>query len=127
MIDLKAIGGFLDELNALDERMADRGPIKVLPRQASEIPHAPTIKARMDVVQQSLCVRRNYKDAKGHDLPGPAAGVAYDLAEVGNVEEIKTIQQGKDRANPKSTTIVKVGFPSGAHLWFDPSDLDAVP
>lgn len=124
MIDLKAFAAGLEALNAISEKIADRGPIKVLPRPSSEVPNVAALKAELEATLVTLRVRRNYSAAKGHDLIGSAANFQYDLDAVGVVEEVKTVIAGRDRANPSSTTLVRVGFPAGEHLWFDPSDLE---
>lgn len=126
MIDVEVATALLAEIFVLEEKIADRGPIKVLPRPSSDIPNVPELQAAIETRRAKLRVCRNYSDAKGHELQLPAQGAEYDLKEIGVVDEIKNIEVGKDRANPKSSTIVRVEFPSGAHLWFDPNDLDLV-
>jgi hypothetical protein len=120
-LDLTKTLALLAELREVEEEIADRGPIKVLPRPPSEIPDFPKLKARMEQLFVELSVQRNYKKAKGHDLGGPQK---YDLTAVGVVEEVKYVEQGADDANKSSTTLVRVLFPAGEHLWFDPDDLD---
>lgn len=123
-LDLKKAAPRLDELVAIDEKLVDRGPIKVLPRPPGEAPDAPVLKARMAELLLLLQVKRNYAAAKGHDLDGNGNARITDLDAVGTLEEIKTLlRKGQDRALPNATTIVRVGFPNGEHLWFDPADL----
>ena len=122
--DLKKTVDLLAELHEVEERIIDRGPVKVLPRP--DAPDIPKLQARMAVLFGKLHVRRNYDQPKGHDLAANGEAASYDLASVGVVELVKTVAEGKDRALPQSTTIVRVGFPSGEHLWFDPNDLESV-
>lgn len=127
MIDVDQVRKLIAEITAIDEQLADRGPFKVLPRPPSEVPNVVELRGRLEALQARLRVQRNYDSKKGHDVPGPASGVDYDLGAVGVIDDIKAIKAGEDRANPDSTTLVRVDFPSGHHLWFDPSDLEMVP
>lgn len=126
MIDLDKIRPVLDEIHACDEKIADRGPIKVLPRPAAEIPNVPALRARILELQSKVRVKRKPGTAKGHDLLADGSAAPNDLTAIGVLEEIRTIKKGQDRALPTSTTIVRVAFPAGEHLWFDPSDLTIV-
>lgn len=123
-LDVAKAQAILAEINAAEEFIADRGPFKVLPRA---LPDVPALRAKIAELEKRLRVKRSYAKAKGHDLVGdpPVPGL-YDLSAVGVVEEIRSIPKGRDRALPTSTTIVRVGFPASEHLWFDPSDLDAL-
>lgn len=135
-IDLDKVKATLDEITALDEKAADRGPILILPRPASEVPDVKALRARIEDLQKTLRVKRGYKAAKGHDLPGDLAerikagqpvASPYDLSAVGVIDEVKILEKGrKDSALPSATVIVRVGFPAGEHLWFDPHDLELV-
>ncbi len=122
-LDLKLAAANLEALHAAEEKLADRGPIKVLPRPADQIPNVPLLQARIADLLLALQVKRGYAVAKGHDLDGAGNPHGYNLAAVGIIDEIKTVEKGRDRANPNATTLVRVGFPSGEHLWFDPADL----
>ena len=126
MIDVPKFQALLAELHEVEEKLLDRGPIKVLPRPAEEIPNVPLLTARLEAIQVRLRVKRKTAKAKGHDLDNNGAPLGHDLAAVGLVDQIQTIAKGRDRALPTSTTIVRAGFPGGEHLWFDPADLDAL-
>ena len=134
MIDLVKTAALLAELAFIDEKIADRGPIKFLPRPSAEIPDVPKLKARQQECFKALHVRRNYKVAKGHDLDGggnaanPQTKVPYfDLTTVGVVSAIKKVAAGADRSLPAAQTIVQVNYPSGDHLWHAPEDLEHAP
>ena len=45
-LDLAKVRALLAEVYVCDEKIADRGPIKVLPRPADEVPNVPALKAR---------------------------------------------------------------------------------
>lgn len=122
MIDVAKISALLTELVHIEDRIADREPIKVLPRL--DAPDLPKLQARREVLFAQLAAKRNYKTPKGHDLNASGLPSGYDLASVGIISEMKSVPKGKDRALPSSSIIVQVGFPSGEHLWFDPHDLD---
>lgn len=122
-LDLAKIDGLLRDLAACDEKIADRGPIKVLPRPDSEIPNVPVLQTRIKELKQSLQVRRKTTTPKGHDLDNNGSPFPRDFKAVGTIEDVQTIAKGQDRALPKTTVIVRVHFPDGAHLWFDPDDL----
>ena len=122
-LDLAKAAPRLAELVAIDEKILDRGPIKVLPRPAGEAPNVPVLKVRMAELLLLLQVKRNYDAPKGHDLDSNGNPRITELGDVGVLEEIKTLRKGQDRALPNATTVVRVGFPSGEHLWFDPADL----
>ena len=123
-LDLPAIQALLVEMHDCDEKIADRGPIKVLPRPSGEVPDVPKLKARIQEIEHRLRVKRtNTTKAQGHDLNNEGQSAGYDLTAVGIVEEVRSIPKGRDRALPKATTIVRVRFPSGEHLWFDPAAL----
>ena len=65
-LDLPKIERLLEELHACDEKIADRGPFPVLPR---DLPDVPRLKARMAEIHGELDVRRkNVLVAKGHDM-----------------------------------------------------------
>ena len=122
-LDLETIRALLVELGSCDELIADRGPFKVLPRP---LPNVPAIQARVTEIKKRLQVKRKSETAKGPDLDNEKKPIGFDLKAVGTVEALNAIQKGQDRALPKSTTIVRVMFPAGEHLWFDPSDLTMV-
>lgn len=122
MIDLKKFQDLLDEVAHVDEKIADRGPILVIPRPTSEVPNHRALRARHDELFSALSVRRNYKVARGHDL-----NANPDLSAVGIVEEIKQITAGKDAAFPQATVLVRVHYPAGDHLWHPPEDLEPAP
>lgn len=124
MIDVDKVREFLALINEADEKIADRGPIKVLPRPPGEAPNVPALRQAIEDLRGHLHVRRGYKTARGHDLDNAKQPLHYDLAAVGIVDDVKAVKAGTDRALPKSTTIVRVGFPGGEHLWFDPADLE---
>lgn len=131
-LDLAKVRALLAEVHACDEKIADRGPIKVLPRPSDEIPNVPALRARLVGIQAALRVRRKGAP-KGHDLePDPADGVTLrpipnrDFKAVGTIEAVQSIMKGADRALPNTDVIVQVGFPNGDHLWFDPDDLATV-
>lgn len=134
-LDLAHVRALLAELAACEEKLADRGPIKVLPRPAAEVPNVPLLTARTSVIQAALQVRRkSASKPTGHDMDiqGDGAGGVVvvgplrgrDLKAVGVLEEIRSIEKGQDRALPNTSVVVRVHFPgSGDHLWFDPDDL----
>ena len=128
-LDLPKIERLLEELNACDEAIADRGPWKVLPR---EMPDVPRLQARMAEIHGELDVRRkNVLVPKGHDLywsgaeygPSPTP---IDLKAIGIIEQVQRIAKGSDRALPTTDVIVRVRFPNGDHRWFDPDDLTTI-
>lgn len=125
-LDIEKVRTLLAELHACDEKLADRGPIKVLPRPPEEIPNLPVLQSRIAAIRESLRVKRKNATAKGHDLDNEGAPIPRDLSAEGEVEEIRSIRKGADRALPKTDVLVRVGFPSGEHLWFDPDDLKTV-
>ena len=126
--DIKKVQETLAALAECDEKIADHGPIKVLPRPDSEIPNIPAILARIKDLEQDLRVRRKSAAvAKGHDLDNNGSPIpGRDLKAVGIVEAVETVAKGTDRVLPKATVIVRVRFPDGAHLWFDEEDLVVV-
>lgn len=132
MIDLQKLQAALAEIHACDEKIADRIPIKMLPRPPEEIPNVEKLRACIQELQTTILrVRRKTTTAKGHDLePQPdgslGAVAGRDLAAVGIVEEIRTIAKGQDRALPNATTLVRVAFPAGEHVYFEPADLKPV-
>lgn len=122
-LDLAKARPRLEELVSANEKIIDRGPVKVLPRPPGDTPDVAMLKKRIDELTLLLQVKRNYAAPKGHDLDGNGNPRITDLTTVGTLEEIKSVHKGQDRALPTSTTIVRVGFPAGDHLWFDPADL----
>ena len=131
-LDLAKVRALLAEVYVCDEKIADRGPIKVLPRPADEVPNVPALKARIEEIKSALQVRRKGAP-KGHDLEiDPADGVTLrpvlhrDFKSVGTIEVVQSIKKGQDRALPNADVLVQVGFPNGDHLWFDPDDLVTV-
>lgn len=136
-LDIPKIRALLSEVQALDEKIADRGPIKLLPRPSGDIPDVPKLRARLEEIQTALRVKRKGTVAKGHDLlmqddgaggtmvVGPIPG--RDLKAVGILEQVRAIKKGEDRALPDTNLLVRVHFPgSGDHLWFDPDDIQTV-
>lgn len=127
-LDVAKVQARLSEVHAIDEKIADRVPLKVLPRPYGEAPDVPALKARLEDLKQVLRVKRNYTTPKGHDLDGSGLlRAGLDLAAIGIVEEVRAIKKGQDRAIPNATQILRVGFPAGEHLWFDAADLAFVP
>ena len=131
-LDLAKVRALLAEVYVCDEKIADRGPIKVLPRPADEVPNVPALKARIEEITSALQVRRKGAP-NGHDLEiDPADGVTLrpipgrDFKAAGTIEVIQTIKKGQDRALPNTDVLVQVGFPTSEHLWFDPDDLVTV-
>ena len=131
-LDIAKVRALLAEVHACDEKIADRGPIKVLPRPADEVPNVPALKARIEEIKSALQVRRK-GSPKGHDLEiDPADGVTLrpvpnrDFKAIGTIEVVQSIKKGQDRALPNTDVLVQVGFPTSEHLWFDPDDLVTV-
>ena len=127
-LDLQRILAALAEMHECDEKIADRIPIKVLPRPEGEAPDVPKLRARIAEIQKSaLLVTRKTAKAKGHDFDADGkTPLGYDLAAIGVIEEVRVIRKGADRALPTATTVVRVAFPAGEHLYFDPDDLVSV-
>jgi len=123
MIDVKKTIETLAELAAIDEKIADRGPILLLPRPQADIPNPPRLRARQEALFATLRVKRAYSTPKGQDLDNNGKPIGYDLNAIGTVEAAKVVTAGAHRAAPGATTIIQVGFPTGDHLWFEPSDL----
>lgn len=135
-IDVAKTAAKLAELAFLDEKIADRGPIKLLPRPSGESPNVPALQEAIKAIQHTLRVRRNYAKHKGHDLDnnGKPSGSTDTrplgtlvMSAVGVIDDWKEIKPGQDRALPKAHVIVRVAFDTGEHLWFAPEDLELVP
>ena len=128
-LDLPKIEALLAELHACDEKIADRGPFPVIPR---DMPDVPRLRARMAEIHGELDVRRkNVLVAKGHDMDWNGAEfvqpvIPVDLKAIGIIEQVKRIAKGTDRALPKTDVLVRVRFPNGDHRWFDPDDLTTI-
>lgn len=126
-LELGKIERLLEALHACNEKIADRGPIKVLPRPPEEAPNIPVLQAQIKVLLAQLrAKRKNTTTPKGHDLDANGALLAgRDLSAIGVIEEVRTIPKGQDQALPNATHLVRVHFPAGEHVWFDADDLVA--